>query len=247
MTLILARELRGRDITVNTVAPGPTATDLYLDGKDQETIDRAAQAPPLQRLGTPEDVAERRRVPRRPRRPLGQRPGPARQRRRDLGVLSGRPTGGGEMVRLFVATTVALALWATGAAAQAPPPTPAADPVITAPIGSPLKAGALAAADDFPTPRTFPDMPLHDPYILADETTRTYYLYTQNVASLSGSSGGGTMVYRSKNLVNWSDPAKVYAIETDGWARQQNGAWAPEVHTTTAATTCSPRSTTPSR
>jgi 3-oxoacyl-[acyl-carrier protein] reductase len=57
MTLILARELRGRDVTVNTVAPGPTATDLYLDGKDQETIDRAAQAPPLQRLGTPEDVA----------------------------------------------------------------------------------------------------------------------------------------------------------------------------------------------
>ena len=57
MTLILARELRGRDVTVNTVAPGPTATDLYLEGKDQETIDRAAQAPPLQRLGTPEDVA----------------------------------------------------------------------------------------------------------------------------------------------------------------------------------------------
>ena len=57
MTLTLARELRGRDITVNVVAPGPTATDLYLDGKDQETIDRAAQAPPLQRLGTPEDIA----------------------------------------------------------------------------------------------------------------------------------------------------------------------------------------------
>ena len=57
MTLILARELRGRDVTVNTVAPGPTATDLYLDGKDRETVDRAAQAPPLQRLGTPEDVA----------------------------------------------------------------------------------------------------------------------------------------------------------------------------------------------
>ena len=57
MTLVLARELRGRDITVNAVAPGPTATDLFLDGKDQETIDRAAQQPPLQRLGTPEDIA----------------------------------------------------------------------------------------------------------------------------------------------------------------------------------------------
>jgi 3-oxoacyl-[acyl-carrier protein] reductase len=57
MTLVLAREVRGRDITVNAVAPGPTATSLFLDGKDQETIDRMAQQPPLQRLGTPEDIA----------------------------------------------------------------------------------------------------------------------------------------------------------------------------------------------
>ncbi|KNE84151.1 MULTISPECIES: SDR family oxidoreductase [Streptomyces] len=58
LTLILARELRGRDITVNTVAPGPTATDLFLDGKTPEQIDRLAKAPPLERLGTPEDIAE---------------------------------------------------------------------------------------------------------------------------------------------------------------------------------------------
>ncbi|MFF7315902.1 SDR family oxidoreductase [Streptomyces albogriseolus] len=57
MTLILARELRGRDITVNTVAPGPTATDLFLDGKTPEEIDRLAKTPPLERLGTPEDIA----------------------------------------------------------------------------------------------------------------------------------------------------------------------------------------------
>jgi 3-oxoacyl-[acyl-carrier protein] reductase len=57
MTLVLARELRGRDVTVNAVAPGPTATDLFLDGKDQETIDRLAQQPPLERLGQPEDIA----------------------------------------------------------------------------------------------------------------------------------------------------------------------------------------------
>ncbi|MET9862966.1 SDR family oxidoreductase [Streptomyces smyrnaeus] len=58
LTLILARELRGRDVTANAVAPGPTATDLFLDGKDEETIGRLAAQPPLERLGTPADIAE---------------------------------------------------------------------------------------------------------------------------------------------------------------------------------------------
>ncbi|WP_037067389.1 SDR family oxidoreductase [Pseudonocardia acaciae] len=58
LTMILARELRGRDVTVNAVAPGPTATDLFLDGKDEETIARLAAQPPLERLGTPADIAD---------------------------------------------------------------------------------------------------------------------------------------------------------------------------------------------
>ncbi|MEU2838983.1 SDR family oxidoreductase [Streptomyces sp. NPDC007076] len=58
MTLVLARELRGRDITVNAVAPGPTATDMFLDGKDEETVARMAAQAPLERLGTPQDIAE---------------------------------------------------------------------------------------------------------------------------------------------------------------------------------------------
>ncbi|MFE6133049.1 SDR family oxidoreductase, partial [Streptomyces sp. NPDC056437] len=58
ITMILAREMRGRDVTVNAVAPGPTATELFLDGKDEETIARMAAQPPLERLGTPEDIAE---------------------------------------------------------------------------------------------------------------------------------------------------------------------------------------------
>jgi 3-oxoacyl-[acyl-carrier protein] reductase len=57
MTMVLARELRGRDITVNAVAPGPTATDLFLNGKDEATIERLAKQPPLERLGTPDDIA----------------------------------------------------------------------------------------------------------------------------------------------------------------------------------------------
>ncbi|HSI56919.1 MAG TPA: SDR family oxidoreductase [Ideonella sp.] len=57
MTHILAKELRGRHITVNAIAPGPTATALFLNGKTPETIDRLAKAAPLERLGTPEDIA----------------------------------------------------------------------------------------------------------------------------------------------------------------------------------------------
>ncbi|MFJ4523525.1 SDR family oxidoreductase [Streptomyces sp. NPDC088810] len=58
LTLVLARELRGRDVTVNAVAPGPTATELFLEGKDEETVARLAAQPPLERLGTPADIAE---------------------------------------------------------------------------------------------------------------------------------------------------------------------------------------------
>ncbi|GAA1001167.1 SDR family oxidoreductase [Subtercola frigoramans] len=58
MTLILARELRGKDVTVNAVAPGPTATPLFLTGKDDVAIAGLAQAVPLQRLGQPTDIAE---------------------------------------------------------------------------------------------------------------------------------------------------------------------------------------------
>lgn len=58
LTPILAKELRGRDITVNTVAPGPTATPLFLDGKSDEQITQMAGMSPLERLGEPRDIAE---------------------------------------------------------------------------------------------------------------------------------------------------------------------------------------------
>ncbi|MFD0896001.1 SDR family oxidoreductase [Luteolibacter ambystomatis] len=57
MTTIFAKELRGRHITVNAVAPGPTATDLFFTGKTEEQIAHLAKMPPLERLGKPEDIA----------------------------------------------------------------------------------------------------------------------------------------------------------------------------------------------
>lgn len=56
-THVFAKELRGRNITVNAVAPGPIATSLFLDGKTEEQIQTFARMPPLQRLGQTEDIA----------------------------------------------------------------------------------------------------------------------------------------------------------------------------------------------
>ena len=56
-THVFAKELRGRNITVNAVAPGPIATSLFLDGKTEEQIQTFAKMPPLQRLGQPDDIA----------------------------------------------------------------------------------------------------------------------------------------------------------------------------------------------
>ncbi|MEU6345856.1 SDR family oxidoreductase [Streptomyces sp. NPDC046977] len=55
---VLSKELRGRNITANVVAPGPIATSSFYEGKDEATVDRLTNLAPLERLGAPEDVAE---------------------------------------------------------------------------------------------------------------------------------------------------------------------------------------------
>lgn len=57
LTAIMAKEMRGRNITVNTIAPGPTATDLFLNGKTEELVEKMSKNSPLERLGTPEEIA----------------------------------------------------------------------------------------------------------------------------------------------------------------------------------------------
>ena len=57
ITAIFAKELRGRDIAVTALAPGPVGTELFLTGKTPEMVEKIAQATPMGRLGTPEDIA----------------------------------------------------------------------------------------------------------------------------------------------------------------------------------------------
>ena len=57
MTNIFAKELRGRNITVNAVAPGPTATDLFLKDKTPDQIAHLAKLAPMERLARPDDIS----------------------------------------------------------------------------------------------------------------------------------------------------------------------------------------------
>lgn len=78
------------------------------------------------------------------------------------------------------------------------------------------------------TEMLLPQMPLHDPYILAYAPTRTYYLYTSNVPALTQVKRVGTMAYTSKDLKHWTAPKVVFTVPEGFWAEQ--GGWAPEVH-----------------
>ena len=84
MTHVMSKELRGRNITVNAVAPGPTATKLFLDGKPQAGDRSPRQACAAGAARPAGRHRQHGRVPRRPRRRLDQRPGAARQRRHHL-------------------------------------------------------------------------------------------------------------------------------------------------------------------
>jgi 3-oxoacyl-[acyl-carrier protein] reductase len=87
LTPILVRELRGRDITLNALAPGPTATDLFLAGKEQQEIDNLAKAPPLGRRGIP---MTSRWCASWPARRAGSTARPSRQRRSHLSLTEGK-------------------------------------------------------------------------------------------------------------------------------------------------------------
>lgn len=88
-------------------------------------------------------------------------------------------------------------------------------------------------ASDVANPRAgirLEEIPAHDPFVVADIATRTYYLYTGGSPRFNGVERYGVLVYKSVNLVNWEGPYTVFEVPDDTWANPQHGAWAPEVH-----------------
>ena len=57
LTRVFAKEVGARGITVNSISPGPTNTELFTVGKSEEAIQRLASMAALGRIGKPEDIA----------------------------------------------------------------------------------------------------------------------------------------------------------------------------------------------
>ncbi len=70
----------------------------------------------------------------------------------------------------------------------------------------------------------------HDPFILADGESQTYYLYTSVTSGALPRGQAGVVAYTSKDLQMWFGPHVVFDVPQDGWANPAHGAWAPEVH-----------------
>ncbi|GAA0667509.1 glycoside hydrolase family 43 protein [Sphingomonas insulae] len=96
-----------------------------------------------------------------------------------------------------------------------------------APVRSTPEAPVVArpAAE---APLVLTAMHLHDPWIVADRASRTYYLFTRNEAAMSGDPRLGTMMYASRDLKHWTRPKLVFTLPAGSWAKA--GSWAPEVH-----------------
>jgi hypothetical protein len=71
---------------------------------------------------------------------------------------------------------------------------------------------------------------LHDPWILAHQDSKTYYLYTAGRVSQDGQNRAGVVTYKSKDLETWEGPQTIFAVPDGLWANPAHGAWAPEVH-----------------
>ena len=74
------------------------------------------------------------------------------------------------------------------------------------------------------------DIRMHDPWMVADKTTQTYYMYEGGMTGTAAQHRSGVIAYKSKDLTSWSGPYVVFEVPDGGWADPTAGVWAPEVH-----------------
>lgn len=92
---------------------------------------------------------------------------------------------------------------------------------------APLAAQALSPVK---TGMQFSDFYLHDPFIVAYQPTKTYYLYNGAGPRVLGGGRSGVVAYKSKDLLHWDGPYKVFEVPDGLWADPSESVWAPEVH-----------------
>ena len=78
------------------------------------------------------------------------------------------------------------------------------------------------------TDLTLQDFRAHDPFIVAHEAEKAYYLYSGRPVDESGRSG--VVAYKSRDLKTWEGPQVVFRVPDGIWANPTHGTWAPEVH-----------------
>jgi hypothetical protein len=74
------------------------------------------------------------------------------------------------------------------------------------------------------------DIRMHDPWILVDQPSQTYYMYAGSGTQASSDHRSGVVAYKSKDLNTWSGPYVVFEVPEGSWADPSAGVWAPEVH-----------------
>jgi len=76
--------------------------------------------------------------------------------------------------------------------------------------------------------QTLNEIHIRDPYILAESSTQTYYMYA-SISNNTDSNNLGVEVYKSKDLKYWEGPVSVFNVSSGFWGNKL--VWAPEVHT----------------
>ena len=74
------------------------------------------------------------------------------------------------------------------------------------------------------------DIRMHDPWMVADQASKTYYMYEGSGPLASSQHRSGVIAYTSKDLKSWSGPHLVFEVPDGSWADPAAGVWAPEVH-----------------